>query len=53
MHYLAVSSVLWFLLGIIWSKSNAKNIFLKILILSLGFWGAFEFLKAAGWVVKV
>lgn len=48
-----VSTILFGLLFVIWNgRDDVYNYLIKAVFLGMTFWGAFETLKAAGYIVK-
>ena len=39
MFYAIVSSIIFFILAIIWSRSDWPNLFIKLMFAALGIWG--------------
>ena len=51
-YYLIASSVMFLVLGIIWHKKDWTNALIKMGMIGLGLWGAFNALTALGYIVK-
>jgi hypothetical protein len=53
MHfYLIASTVLLFVLGVLWERKTWLNFTLKLMFFGLSFFGAFVTLQTLGYIVK-
>lgn len=50
--YVIVSMIFLFLLGLVWSRDNWFNIFLKITMIGVSVWGLVLTLELLGYIVK-
>jgi len=53
MNYLLTSSIIFFLLGITWKKSDWYNLIAKVIMIVLAIWGFILYLKEIGYLIKV
>lgn len=50
--FIITASIVFLVLGIIWTKSTWINTFVKVILLGMGGWGGFLSLQLLGYVVQ-
>jgi len=51
--YVLISTIVLAFLAVIWSRDEALNLVVKLLLLALTAWGAFEYGVSAGYLLRV